>query len=64
MLTTPASWGYVLWTHRGGGICSAGALWLGLGTVLRAMRRGGGPCAVCFVGWEVVAMLHLGYWRE
>ena len=25
---------------------------------------GGGPCAVCFVGWEVVAMLHLGYWRE
>ena len=43
MLTTPASWGYVLWTHRGGGIRSAGAMWLGLGTALRAMRRGGRP---------------------
>ena len=42
---------------RGEGIRGAGAMWLGLGTALSTMRRGGGSCAVSFVGWEVVAML-------
>lgn len=57
MLTTPPLGGMFYGRIEGEGIRSAGTIWVGLGTALRALRRGGGPCAVSFVGREVVAML-------